>query len=66
MQEMDDLLVGDFAGQFVDVVAAVNQLADVALDITEAGLGGDDASRPLLGLGAVEVLMRWVLVKTDT
>ena len=43
MQQMHDFLERDFAGELVDVVAAINQLADVALDIAQARLRGDDA-----------------------
>ena len=56
VQQVDDFLVSDFAGQFVDVVAAVDQLADVALDIAQAGGRGDDAFQALQGI--VCMLMR--------
>src|SRR5687768_10693173 len=32
VQQVDDFFVGNFAGEFVDVVTGVNQFADVAFD----------------------------------
>ena len=43
MQKMHDFLVARVAGEFVDVVATINELADVSPHITQAGAGSDDA-----------------------
>ena len=43
MQEMDDFFVRNFAGQFVDVVTAIDQLPFFTADIAQARLGGDDS-----------------------
>ena len=40
---MDDFLVAHAAGELVDVVAAINELADVAAHISDAGFGSDDS-----------------------
>ncbi|MEI9896669.1 MAG: hypothetical protein WDN28_23110 [Chthoniobacter sp.] len=45
-EQVDDFLVADLAGQFIDVVAAVNELADVSAHIADAGFGRDDSFKP--------------------
>ena len=47
-QQVDDLFIGHVASQLVDVVPAVNQLADIAPDITQPGVRRD---HPLKSLG---------------
>ena len=42
-EQMDHFLVADFAGEFIDVVAAIDELADVAAHISDAGFSGDDS-----------------------
>ena len=42
-KKINNFLVTDFAGQLVDVVAAVNQLAFVANDVAQSRGIGDDA-----------------------
>ena len=43
MQQVNDLFVTHFAGQFIDVVSAINQFADFAANITQASGGSDNA-----------------------
>src|SRR5262249_51815281 len=42
VEEMNYLLVTDLAGQLVDVIAAVNQLADVTSDIAKPCVRGNN------------------------
>ena len=42
-EQVDDFLVAHFASEFVDVVAAVNELTDVAEHVGESGGVGDDS-----------------------
>ena len=49
VEEVGDLFVSGATSQFVDVVAAVNQLADVAAHIAETSVGGDDAFQTFCG-----------------
>ncbi len=42
-EQVGNLLEGGFAGQLVDVVAAVDEASLVAVDVAERGRGGDDA-----------------------
>ena len=42
-KQVNDFLVSDFAGKFVDVVTGINQFAGFAAHIAQAGLRGDDA-----------------------
>ena len=42
-EQVDDFLVADLAGEFIDVVAAVDELADVAAHVSDAGFSGDDS-----------------------
>ena len=57
VEEVDDFLVSDLAGQFVDIVATVNQLTDVALTSLKRVCAATTPSRPLLAAAAVGVLM---------
>ena len=47
VQQVDDFLVGDVAGEFVDVVAAVNELADVAAHVAQTRVGRDHTFKTL-------------------
>ena len=49
VQQVDHFLERHLARQFVDVVTAINQLANVALDITEPGGGGNHAFKTFGG-----------------
>ena len=49
MQEVHHFFKSHLAGQFVDVVAAINQLADVAPDIVQPGGGGNNAFQTFCG-----------------
>jgi hypothetical protein len=42
-EEMDDFLVADVPGEFVDVVPGVDENPLVPHDVTETGGGGDDS-----------------------
>ena len=42
-EQVNDFLVTDFAGQLIDIVAGVNELALVADDIAQSRRVGDDA-----------------------
>jgi hypothetical protein len=50
-EEVDDFLVADLAGEFVDVVPGVDEDALVPQHITEAGGGGDDSFKSGRGDG---------------
>jgi hypothetical protein len=41
-EEINDLLVADVSGEFVDVVASIDENSLVPHDITETGGGGND------------------------
>lgn len=43
MEQVNDFLVGRFAGEFVDVITTINELADVAAHVAEPGIGGNDS-----------------------
>ncbi len=47
MKQENELLIGDFSGQLVNVVSALNQFADVASDIAECGACRDNAFQAL-------------------
>src|SRR5438270_780697 len=47
MQQVDDFLEADLSGQFVDVVAAVDQFADVTSDVAEASMRSDNTFQTL-------------------
>ena len=46
MEKINDFLKTDFAGQFVDVIAGINQLADIAFNVAQAGGGRHHAFQP--------------------
>ena len=41
VQQVDHLLVADLAGEFVDVVPAIDELADVAAHVAQTCVGRD-------------------------
>ena len=43
MQQVNYFLERNVAGEFIDVVTAVDQLTNIASDVAQAGGGGDDA-----------------------
>ena len=55
VQQMDHFFEGHLAGEFVNVVAAINQFAGLALDIAQAGAGGDDAFKAFGGRGGSRI-----------
>ena len=42
-EQMDHFLVADLAREFVDVVTAIDKLADIPAYISDAGFCGDDS-----------------------
>ncbi len=49
MQQVDHLLKPRFARQFVNIVTAIDQFAVFALNVAQAGVGGDDSFQALGG-----------------
>ena len=58
VEEVNDFLIGNFAGEFVDVVAGVGEFANVALDVGEARVSGHDAFQALVRFSWVRYACR--------
>ena len=51
VEQVDHFFERDFAGEFVDVVTAINEAAGLALDVAEPCLRGDNAFKAFGGSG---------------
>jgi hypothetical protein len=49
MQQVNDFLEGHLAGEFVNIISAINQFAGFALDIAQPAVGGYDAFKAFGG-----------------
>ena len=49
VEQKNNFFVGNFSGQFVDVVAAIDQFADIAFDITEPRIRSNDTFQTFCG-----------------